>query len=335
MVQTEPRKVLMLAFERAQILDITGPLELFGSANDLGRAARPYAIELIAERPGPFLTTSGLALVASRGFGDVPPDELEQIDTFLVSGGHGVVEALENNALVDFIAGAATRARRVASVCSGSLLLARAGLLNGKRATTHWNATAPLRRISPDTIVEDDAIYVRDGNIWTSAGVTAGLDLTLALIESDLGHEAAMQIAQRHVIFMVRPGGQSQFSVALAAQASETGRLGKLIAWVSEHPCADLSVSNLAAYANMSERTLARVFLEETGEPPARFVECVRVDRARAMLSGTREAIDKIAVRAGFGSAERMRRAFQRHLGVNPSDFRERFGPQAKEVSSR
>jgi transcriptional regulator GlxA family with amidase domain len=221
---------------------------------------------------------------------------------------------------------AAKCAARVTSVCTGSFLLAKAGLLDGRRATTHWAACARLRTLHPAIAVEENAIFVRDGNVWTSAGVTAGMDLALALIAEDLGRDAALKVARRLVLFMMRPGGQSQFSAVLDTQGNDKGRLAEVVAWMRDHPRADLSVPRLAARAKMSERTFARAFRAETGETPARFVDRMRVEAARVLLSQGTQAVEQAAVGAGFGSAERMRRAFHRHLGVSPSDFQARFG---------
>ena len=319
-----PRSVMMLAYEQANVIDVVGPIEMLTTVGR-GTGHQSYEVELVAAQAGPFRTTSGLPLTAERGIGDISNEDLRRIDTFIVVGGEGSRKEIDNPETVAFIARAAGLVRRVVSVCSGSLLLGKAGLLKGRRATTHWAVCDLLRRVSPETCVHEDAIFVRDGEIWTSAGITTGMDLALALIEEDLGRQAALQVARETVMFMMRPGGQSQFSETLLSQAHDKGRLGGLIAWVRDNLDADLSVPKLAERAHMTERTLARVFLAETGETPARFVERLRVDHARTALSGSDRLAETIAVKSGFGSMERMRRAFKKHLGVSPSDFRARF----------
>jgi transcriptional regulator GlxA family with amidase domain len=219
----------------------------------------------------------------------------------------------------------AARARRVVSICTGTFFLAAAGLLTGKRATTHWRAVDQLAALHPEIKVERDAIFVRDGRIWSSAGVTAGMDLALALVREDFGDDMALTVARRHVMFLMRPGGQSQFSAHLAPDAATTGKLARLLRWIPEHVGADLSVAALAQRANMSERSFARKFREETGETPARYIEQSRLDAARRMLSATALATLEVAERSGFGSEERMRRTFQRRLKISPGAFRARF----------
>jgi transcriptional regulator GlxA family with amidase domain len=198
-------------------------------------------------------------------------------------------------------------------------------LLKGRRATTHWRSVDLLARLFPDTAVEPDALYVRDGKIWTSAGVTAGMDLALALVREDHGEEMALRIARRHVLFLMRPGGQSQFSAHLKTEAAATGRLSSLLRWIPEHVSGDLDVATLAARANMSERSFARVFLRETGRTPAAYVEDIRLDEARRLLAASCLPVMDVAMRSGFGSEERMRRAFHRRLKINPAAFRARF----------
>jgi transcriptional regulator GlxA family with amidase domain len=315
------RRIAMLAFEDAQILDIVGPLQILGAANRGGGAV--YEIVLAAERAGPFRTSEGLSLVAGAGYAAVG-----QVDTLMISGGRGVDRARRDARLVRRIRETAKLARRVVSVCTGAFLLGEAGLLDGRRATTHWSRTDELARDFPRVTLEPDAIFVRDGKLWTSAGVTAGMDLALALVREDLGDEAALAIARQHVIFLMRPGGQSQFSAHLAPDAYPKGRLADLLRWIPEHAGEDLDVATLAARANMSERSFARSFLRETGETPARYLERARIDAARRLLTGSDLAVGVVATRAGFGSEERMRRAFQRQLKTSPGAFRARFQPQ-------
>jgi transcriptional regulator GlxA family with amidase domain len=317
---TAPRHVVMLAFAGAQILDVVGPLQILSGVNDERATDSPaYRLTLLGERKGAFLTTSGVRLVADGAWSDLP----RAIDTLIVAGGDGVREAMRSKPLRDALKRGAARARRVVSVCSGAFLLAGAGLLKDKRATTHWRAAAQLAEAFPDIAVEPDAIYVRDGRVWTSAGVTAGMDLALALVREDFGDEMALTLARRHVLYLVRPGGQSQFSAHLAVQGE--GKLARLLRWIPDHVGEALDVPALAERSHMSARNFARVFRAETGKTPAHYVECARLDAARMLLAQSKLSVDTVAARSGFGSEERMRRAFQRHLKVSPALFRERF----------
>ena len=318
--KTPPRQVVTFAFADAQILDVVGPLQMLSGVND-EQETPAYRLTILAERKGEIVTTSGVKLVADGAWTDLP----KAIDTMIVAGGDGTVAAVRNTVLLRAVRTAAKRARRIVSVCSGSFILAQAGLLKGKRATTHWRSADDLARIFPDTAVEPDAIYVRDGNVWTSAGVTAGMDLALALIREDFGDDMALTVARRHVVFLMRPGGQSQFSAYLSAEVHTDGELTKLLRWIPDHVGEALDIPALARKANMSERNFARVFREETGKTPAHFVECARLDAARRLLTQSALPVETIALRAGFGSEERMRRAFQRQLKVSPASFRARF----------
>lgn len=313
---TDVRRVAIVVFEGLQALDAVGPAEVFSQAS---RLAEPgYEVELVGAGAA---TTSGLTL------GPVVPFAAHDgpLDTLMVAGGTGVARLQHDDELIGWVRAAAARARRVTSVCSGAFVLARAGLLDGRRATTHWDSCALLARRYPAVTVEPDPIFVRDGNVYTSAGVTAGMDLALALVEEDLGPEVAMEVARRLVLFARRPGGQAQFSVQLAAQAAAPGALRDLQAWIAENLDADLSVSALAARAHVSARTLARAFTREIGMTPAAYVEAVRVEQARSRLETGGAGLAAIARACGFGTAETMRRAFHRRLGVAPADYRTRF----------
>lgn len=320
------RKVLMVGFREAQILDIAGPMQILSGVNDLRPAGQPaYDLDLVAAMAGPLRTTSGLRLYADKAFIDFEDAQFTDLDTLMVAGGDGIRKAMGDRQLIDFIRRAAPFARRVVSICSGAFLIAEAGLASGKRVATHWNSCDLLARYYPDLTVERDAIYVRDGKLWSSAGVTAGMDLALALVEEDWGRELALRIAQRHVMFLMRPGGQSQFSSHLIAQQRANGRLGDVLKWIVDNPDADLRVDQLAAKAGMSERSFARIFRRETGATPARFIERVRTDVARRLLEESTEPVEIVAVSCGFGNAERMRRVFHRQLGTGPAAYRERF----------
>lgn len=324
----------MLAYEDAQILDITGPLEVFegarrwiewqASRGSGGAAAAGYEIELVARKRGPVAMSSGLELVAQRSLAAVRRDE-RPIDTLIVPGGMGTKAAFECKQHLRFIRDGASRARRVASVCTGTFLLAAAGLLEGRRVTTHWHACDALAKFDESLTVLRDPIFVKDGNLYTSAGVTAGMDLALALVEEDHGRELALQVAQNLVMFLKRPGGQSQFSAQLSAQLAERDGLREAQQYILEHPEADLCVEALAARSAMSPRNFARVFRQEVGCTPARFVERTRVEAARRRLEETRCGVEEIASAVGFGSAETLRRAFLRNLEVGPAEYRQRF----------
>lgn len=333
-----PRSVAVLAFPGVQPLDVTGPLEVFALAARLEAAERPgaapaYAPLLAAREAGPVETGSGYALHAPRSWRELaegPPP-----DTLLVAGGVGAGAARRDPELLALLRGMAPRVRRLASVCTGSLVLAAAGLLDGRRATTHWSACEALAREHPAVRVEPDPIFVRDGPVTTSAGVTAGMDLALALVEEDLGGARALEAARWLVLFLRRPGGQSQFSHQLAAQQAERVPLRELQAWMADHPSADLSVPALARRAGMSPRHFARTFAREVGATPARFVERLRVECARRRLEEGAEGVEAVAGAVGFGSAESMRRAFLRVLRVSPADYRRRFRGAERSASER
>jgi len=316
----------MVVYPGVQVLDVTGPLEVFANANRRldasgDRRASRYQIEIAAREAGPVRTTAGIELLAQRAFRDVRGP----IDTLLVAGGDGTPAALRDRELIGFVRRRALHARRVASVCTGSFLLAEAGLLDGRRATTHWAVCARLAERHPKLRVETDPIFVRDGKFWSSAGVCAGMDLALALVEQDHGRELALTVARWLVLFLKRPGGQSQFSAELAAQATEHKTLRELQAWAQAHVAADLGVAALAKRAAMSPRNFARVFAREVGETPARWVERTRVEAARRLLEETAAGAEEVATRCGFASAETLRRAFQRRVRVSPAAYRARF----------
>jgi transcriptional regulator GlxA family with amidase domain len=313
------RSVVILGFPGAQVLDVTGPAEVFSMADRL-KNGDAYHVRVVAPGGRPF-ETSGVvtinpdAALPSRG----------PMDTLVVAGGGGVQQAIKDRTLLSWLRRAATRARRVASVCNGAFLLAEAGLLDGRRATTHWAAGEELQRRYPRVWVDTDPIFVRDGQVYTSAGVTAGMDLALALVEEDLGRETALEVARWLVLFVKRPGGQSQFSAQLSSQLAERHPLRELQAYVVEHPAEDLSVPALASRACMSERNFARAFRREVGMTPAAYVEAVRVDRARMLLETSDAPVETVARECGFGTVETMRRAFARRMHVSPSDYRGRF----------
>jgi transcriptional regulator GlxA family with amidase domain len=317
------RRIVIAVFPDVQALDVTGPSEVFSLAH---RAAKggAYEIELVASSGSPLRTSSGLQLVPDRALESCRG----AIDTLVVAGGLGVRDAARDAQLIGWLKPAARRSRRVASVCTGAFVLARAGLLDGRRATTHWAACQALRRNYPKIDVDPDPIFVRDGNVYTSAGVTAGIDLALALVEEDLGREPALDVARSLVLFIRRPGGQAQFSSGLAVQAAAQPGIREIQNWITDHLEADLSVPALAQRAFMSPRNFARVFSREVGMTPAAYVEALRIERARALLETTGMQLEEIAHRCGFGTVETIRRAFGRRLRVSPSDYRARFAAE-------
>ncbi len=312
--------VVLVVFPGIQGLDLCGPAEVFAAANDeLDREA--YRIRVVAHTTGAHPTTGGVQVVADEAIADVHGP----IDTLLVTGGDGTPAAAADDHLVAEVRRVASRSRRVASVCSGAFILAQAGLLDGRRATTHWKVCELLADLFPRVEVDPEPIYVRDGNVWTSAGVTAGMDLALALVEDDHGREVALAIARRLVLFLRRPANQSQFSAALASQLAERDGIREAQRFVTEHPEADCSVAALSDLAHMSERNFARCFTAEVGTTPFRYVEQVRLETARRLLEETGHGVDWVAGAAGFGTSETMRRTFLRHLRTSPTEYRRRF----------
>ncbi|MBA9002177.1 GlxA family transcriptional regulator [Thermomonospora cellulosilytica] len=315
----DQRRVVFVIFDGFQSLDLVGPYEVFQHAD---RFAGGYACQVVASRPGPVRTESGLPVHAAHGVAEL---DAGGVDTLVVAGGSGVDRARHDPELVAWISAAGAGARRVASVCSGAFLLAAAGLAGGRRVTTHWARARQLAREHPDLRVDVDPIFVRDGRVWSSAGVTAGMDLALALVEDDLGREVALTVARHLVMFLRRPGDQSQFSVALWSAQPSSDPIRAAVAAIHADPGARHGITDLAGRAGLSPRHLQRRFTAELGVPPGAYVERVRVEAARRALSEGDDPVEAIARRCGFGTAETLRRTFHRHLGVAPSDYRDRF----------
>jgi len=317
------RRIVIVAFPDFQTLDVVGPAEVFSMADRLANGGE-YAVEVVASSTDAVTSGSGLRLLPHRTLAAARGP----IDTLIVAGGTGVVRAQDDERLVRWIRSAAPRARRVASVCTGSFLLAQAGLLEGRRATTHWAACDELQRRYPGVEVEHAPIFVGDGDVYTSAGVTAGIDLALALVEEDLGVAIARDAARWLVLFLRRPGNQAQFSSGPTWQPAERTTLRDLQSWIADNLTSDLSVAALAERAYMSPRNFARAFRREVGVTPAAYVESVRLERARAELEAGDASVDAVAAMCGFGTVETMRRAFQRRFDVNPAAYRSRFRTQ-------
>jgi transcriptional regulator GlxA family with amidase domain len=303
----------VLIFPDFQLLDAAGPISAFEIA---GRYANsPAQIKLMAATPGMVRSSSGAEMLA-RKFGSA-----SAITTLLIAGGEGVDAAARNSCVLQFVRAVAKRGVRVASVCSGTIILAEAGLLDGRRATTHWQRTRQFLASYPNVKLEPDQIYVRDGNIWSSAGITAGIDLALALVAEDFGEEVAQKTARQLVVYHRRSGGQSQFSSLLELKAP-AGRFGPLLTWAREHLDEKLTVEDLADRAGMSARHFTRAFIAETGTTPSKAIERLRVEAARSRVQSSNEAIERVAEVTGFGDPERMRRAFIRAFGQPPQSLR-------------
>jgi transcriptional regulator GlxA family with amidase domain len=313
--------VLIVLFDGVQSLDVTGPLEVFAGANHWrarGNEAPVYHIRTASLGGRAVRATSALRLAPDEDLRDATPPDL-----LIVPGGVGARRA--DPELVRWLARHGEQARKLVSVCTGAFLLAEAGLLDGRRVTTHWAYCDALAARFPKLTVDPDPIFVRDGHVATSAGVTAGIDLALELVEEDLGRDAALAIARYLVVFLRRPANQAQFSAQLAGQLASRDALRDVQRWIADHPDADLSVETLASQASLSPRQFARAFAAEVGMPPGRYVDRVRLEAARRRLEDTADGVEQTARSCGYGTPEAMRRAFVRALGVSPGEYRRRF----------
>lgn len=323
----EPKRIVFVAGPGTEILDLVGPLQVFARASDMYCREHPgaspvYSIEVVSTSSERSLSANcGLRFIAHKTFRQVRG----RIDTLLVAGGDAIEQNKINAAAVGWLRKLAPRVRRVGSVCTGALLLARAGLLDGRRATTHWNWCETLIRRAPRADVDPDPIFVRDENVYTSAGVTAGMDLALALVEEDYGSRLALQVARNLVLYLRRPGGQSQFSAALSLQETDRKPLRELEAWVLDHLDKPLTVPVLAQRVSMSPRNFARVFTQEMKTTPAKFIERLRVEAARRRLEESQNSMEAIAAECGFGNVNSMRNVFQRTVKIPPGQYRRHF----------
>lgn len=310
--------VALVVYPGFTLTDMSGPADVLSSCAQ-------YDVEVVAADVGPVRAGSwdpGISVAATRSLRDIGDDE---VDTLMVVGGWGATDAAADAALVDEVRRLASGCRRVASVCTGAFVLAAAGVLDGRRATTHWQFCSQLAEMFPAVEVDQDPIFVRDGHCWTSAGVTAGIDLALALVEEDFGRELALSIARLMVVYMQRPGGQSQFSAQLMMQAAGRQPIRELQHWIISNLDADLSVEALARRVGMSTRHFSRVFRTEVGTSPAEYVELTRVDVARHLLETTDLGMKAVARQCGFGTTETFHRSMKRVLGVTPGEYRGRF----------
>ncbi|WP_044874604.1 DJ-1/PfpI family protein [Pseudomonas sp. LFM046] len=326
------RQIACLCFAEVMSLDVTGPLQVFASANvERQRQGLPacYALHLLGPEAGPVKTSAGFALMAERAWRDVDPASL---DTLLIPGGMDMATPCADSTLLDWLRDAEPRVRRLGSICCGALILAAAGLLEGRQATTHWSDVEALSRyqgidVQGDRLhTYDPANVDGDAHVFTSAGVTAGIDLALALVEADLGRPLALAVARRLVLFLRRPGGQAQFSALLTPEPSRTPRLAALLEWIPAHLGGDLSLDALADQAKMAPRSLSRAFVQELGVGPGKYVEQVRLEAARTLLQDAQASIATVARLTGFGHPENLRRTFHKHLSVSPQEYAERFG---------
>jgi transcriptional regulator GlxA family with amidase domain len=321
------RRIVFVAAPGVEILDLVGPLQVFARASDMHSRENPgappiYSVEVVTTSPRRSLVANcGLSLTAHKTYRQVRG----RIDTLLVAGGDAIEQNKIGAEAVHWLRTIAKRARRVGSVCTGAMLLAKAGLLDGRRATTHWNWCQTLIKRAPRTDVDPDPIFVRDENVYTSAGVTAGMDLALALVEEDHGSKLALQVARNLVLYLRRPGGQSQFSAALSLQATDRKPLRELEAWVLDNLHRPLTVPVLAQRVGMSPRNFARVFATEMRTTPAKFVERLRVEAARRRLEESQNSMETIASECGFGNVNAMRNVFQRALKIPPGQYRRHF----------
>ena len=320
------RVIVLVAYDGCQSLDVSGPWEVFAKAAQAAadKGLGPgYRLLLASPQGGTVRSNSGLQLAGSTALADIRGP----VDTIMVVGGDAqVFEAGGTGAAIPaWLQRRARGVRRMCSVCTGAFALAAAGLLDGRRATTHWNACAQLAQTYPRVQVEPDAIYVADPPFYCSAGISSAVDLSLALVEADLGQPIALAVARELVVYLRRPGGQSQFSAGLQAQMGSSHALRDLMMWALEHPRQDLSVATLAERVSMSERHFSRQFLSETGQTPARFVEAMRLDHAKTHLEQTSWPLERVAQRAGFGSVDSLQRSLRRHAGISPELYRQRF----------
>jgi transcriptional regulator GlxA family with amidase domain len=314
---------VIVAVPPVRTLDVFGPVEVFGDANRSRSDGPIYDVSVVsAGDDRDVLSHVGKPVRTDQTYRECRGP----IDTLLVAGYDGVSKVRYEPKFLNWLKDRCGRSRRFGSVCTGALVLAEAGLLDGRRATTHWNWCEELTRDYPRVTVDPTPIYVRDGNCYTSAGVTAGIDLALAFVEEDLGRSAALKVAQMMVVFLRRPGGQSQFSATLMAQSSESRPLGDLLAWLPDNIRRDLSIESLARRASMSPRNFARLFQQEVGKTPAKHIEDLRLEAARRHMELAAMTLEEVAISCGFASAETLRRAFMRRLGVTPSQYRACFG---------
>ncbi|WP_027687748.1 GlxA family transcriptional regulator [Rhizobium leguminosarum] len=314
-------RIAILAMPGVQMLDVAGPMDVFSEANNLINGRAGYELAIVGRDLEPIVTSNGGRLLPDRTI----EQTLDGFDTLVIAGSPRVKDFEADRDLVEWVKGGSLSLRRLASICTGAFLLGSAGLLNGRRATTHWNSTTRLKKMFPAIDVQPNTIFIRDGAVYTSAGVTASMDLALALVEEDFGRGVALRVAKELILFLQRPGGQSQFSVHLEAQISEMGPIRDITQWIAANIADDLAVDALASRLGMSARNFARTFKRETDMTPGDYVEAVRVDAARRMLEEGDVPLKRVAALCGFNDQSAFRRAFMRRIHVTPVEYRSRF----------
>jgi transcriptional regulator GlxA family with amidase domain len=322
-------RIAILAIPGVQMLDLAGPMDVFSEAGNLLRDPNAYSTSIVALSPEPVTALNGARILPDATI----DSSLEGFDTLLIAGSPGIRRYEDHPGLVQWIVRESRRVRRVGSICTGAFLLAHAGLLNGRRATTHWNSTGRLAEMFPAIKLEPNTIYVKDGRTYTTAGVTASMDLALALVEEDHGRSIALRVAKELILFLKRPGGQSQFSMHLEAQVAGVGPIRDIHEWILDNLAEDLSVEALAARLGMSARNFARLFKRETDMTPGDYVEAARVEAARRMIEESDTSLKKVAYVCGFADQSGLRRAFMRRICVTPVEYRQRFRPPETSVS--
>jgi transcriptional regulator GlxA family with amidase domain len=315
------RRIAILSVPGVQMLNVTGPMDVFFEANNQMGNAPKYVVDIVGLNADPVKALNGTRFIPDETIHTV----LGAYDTVLVAGSPGIREYEENKELIEWLVGRSHHAKRVGSICTGAFLLAHAGLLDGRRATTHWNSTARMSRMFPSIKVDPSPIFVKDGPIYTTAGVTASMDLALAMVEEDHGRRVALRIAKQLILFIKRPGGQAQFSMQLAAQISENGPIRNTQEWIIGRLEGNLSAASLALRAGMSVRNFDRLFKRETGTTPGDYVESARVEAARMLLEDGNASLKEVAAKCGFSDQSGLRRAFVRRLDVTPAEYRQTF----------
>ncbi|NEJ84560.1 helix-turn-helix domain-containing protein [Rhizobium leguminosarum] len=319
-------RIAILAMPGVQMLDVAGPMDVFSEANKLINGRSGYELSVVGCNSEPVVASNGGRLLPDLTI----REPLDGFDTLIIAGSPSVQDFEADLALIEWVRSESAHVRRLASICTGAFLLGSAGLLNGRRATTHWNSTTRLRKMFPAIDVQPNTIFIKDGTVYTSAGVTASMDLALALVEEDFGRGVALRVAKELILFLQRPGGQSQFSVHLEAQVSELGPIRDVIQWIAENIADDLTVATLASRLGMSARNFARTFKRETGMTPGDYVDAVRVDTTRRMLEEGDVPLKRVAALCGFNDQSAFRRAFIRRINVTPVEYRSRFRRGAK-----
>jgi transcriptional regulator GlxA family with amidase domain len=316
-------RIAILAIPGVQMLDVAGPMDVFSEANNLLGEPAAYRMDIVGMTKEPVTALNGTRFLPDLSISD----SLDGFDTLLIAGSPGIRKYEDNPELIQWVVRESRHVRRIGSVCTGAFILGQAGLLDDKRATTHWNSTARLAEKFPKIRLEPNRIYVKDGSVYTTAGVSASMDLALALVEEDHGRSIALRVAKELILFLKRPGGQSQFSIHLDAQVAELGPIKDIHEWILGHLAEDLSVVNLAARLGMSARNFARLFKRQTDMTPGDYVEAARVEAARRMLEESDTPLKKVASLCGFADHSGLRRAFVRRVKVTPADYRHRFRP--------